>query len=117
MTFHGFGPVQPHVRPLVRGGRGPHARAVRGRVIRFTKVRALPESLGQCKLLEELCVPPAAVRDRGGAGAALLREALPRRAPGPPHAALDAAAGALPGVGRRPSPARAWLARAADRRA
>jgi hypothetical protein len=30
---------------------------------------------------------------------------------------LDAAAAALPVVGRRPSPARAWLARAADRRA
>jgi hypothetical protein len=59
----------------------------------------------------------AAVRVRGGAGAALLRVALPRRALGPSHAALDAAAAALPVVGRRPSPARARLARAADRRA
>ncbi len=51
--------------------------AVRGRIIYNTKVKALSESLGQCKLLETLCVPrppPAtAVRDRGGAGAALLR--------------------------------------------
>jgi hypothetical protein len=50
-------PVRPHVRPSLRDGRGPHARAVRGRSIASTKVRALPESLGQCKLLEELCVP------------------------------------------------------------
>jgi hypothetical protein len=34
----------------------------------------------------------AAVRVCGGAGAALLRVALPRRAPGPRNAALDAAA-------------------------
>ncbi len=33
------------------------ARAVRGRSIAFTKVLALPESLGQCKLFEGLCVP------------------------------------------------------------
>jgi hypothetical protein len=59
----------------------------------------------------------ALLRVRGGAGAALLREALPRRALGPHRAALDAAAAALPVVGRRPSPAHAWLARAADRRA
>jgi hypothetical protein len=50
-------PVRPHVRPSSCGGRGPHARAVRGRVIHSTKVTALPESLGQCKLLETLCVP------------------------------------------------------------
>jgi hypothetical protein len=31
--------------------------AVRGRDIGATKVTALPESLGQCKLLEKLCVP------------------------------------------------------------
>ncbi len=59
----------------------------------------------------------AAVRVRGGVGAALLRLALARRALGPSRAALDAAAAASPDVGRRPSPARAWLARAADRRA
>jgi hypothetical protein len=59
----------------------------------------------------------AAVRVCGGAGAALLREALPRRALWPSRAALDAAAAALPVVGRRPSPAHAWLARAADCRA
>jgi hypothetical protein len=41
----------------MHGGRGPHARAVRGRSIFSTKVKALPEWLGQCKLLEELCVP------------------------------------------------------------
>jgi hypothetical protein len=39
--------------------------------------------------------------------------ALPHRALGPSRAALAAAAAALPVVGRRPSPARAWLARAA----
>jgi hypothetical protein len=50
-------PVHPHVRPLSRGGCGPHARAVRGRYIAYTKVNALPAWLGQCKLLEELCVP------------------------------------------------------------
>ncbi len=46
---------------------------------------------------------------------ALPRVALPRVALGPHRAALDAAA--LPVVGRRPSPAHARLARAADRRA
>jgi hypothetical protein len=94
--------LRPHVRPSSRGGRGPHARAVRGRDIASTKVRALPEWLGQCKLLGELCVPrpppPPPVRVRGGAGAALLREAPPRRALGPHSAALDAAAAALPVV-------------------
>jgi hypothetical protein len=93
------------------------ARAVRGRSIASTKVRALPESLGQCKLLETLCVPrpppPPPVRVRGGAGAAPRRVALPRRALGPHRAALDAAA--LPVVGRRPSPAHGWRARP-DRR-
>jgi hypothetical protein len=40
----------------------PCARRVRphGRSIFSTKVTALPESLGQCKLLEYLCVPPPA---------------------------------------------------------
>ncbi len=52
-------PVRPHDCPLVRGGRGPHAHAVRGRSIYSTKVKALPESLGQCKLLEYLCVRAA----------------------------------------------------------
>jgi hypothetical protein len=56
----------------------------------------------------------AAVRVCGGAGAALLRVALPRRALGPHSAAFGAAAAALPVVGRRPSPARAWLANVAD---
>jgi hypothetical protein len=59
----------------------------------------------------------AAVRVRGGAGAALLRVALPRRALGPRRAALDAAAGALPVVGRGRAPrAHGWRARP-DRRA
>ncbi len=51
----------------------PHARAVCGRSIHSTKVKALPESLGNWKLLETLCVPPATatVRVRCGAGAAL----------------------------------------------
>ncbi len=67
-------PVRPHICSLLRGGRGPHARVVRGRDISSTKVTALPDFLCRCKLLEELCVPPAAaVRVRGGAGAALLR--------------------------------------------
>jgi hypothetical protein len=68
----------------------------------------------------------AAVRVRGGAGAALLRVALPRRALGPHSAALDAAAAALPVVGRgraprthgwraRPTAARSGWARAARR--
>ncbi len=53
----------------------------------------------------------AAVRVRGGAGAALLRVALPRRAPG--RAALDAAAAAaLPVVGRGRAPrTHGWRAR------
>jgi hypothetical protein len=50
-------PVRRHVRPSSRGGRGPHARSVHGRSIYATNVHALPESLGRCKLLEELCVP------------------------------------------------------------
>jgi hypothetical protein len=98
-------PVRPHFRPSLRGGRGPHAHVVRGRIISSTKVKALPEWLGQCKLLETLCVRTRrlhAMRVRCGA---LLRRAL-----GPSRAALDAAAAALPVVGRRPSRARAWLA-------
>ncbi len=65
-----FNPTSAH---WLRGGRKPHGRAVGGRWIASTKVRALPEWLGQCKLLETLCVPPAAaaaVRVSGGAGAA-----------------------------------------------
>ncbi len=66
-----------------------------GRSIASTKVRALPESLGRCKLLEELCVPrppppppfaSAAVpvlRCCRGAGAALRV----RGGPEPPGAA------------------------------
>ncbi len=59
----------------------------------------------------------AAVRVGGGAGAALLRMALPRRALGWHHAALDAAAAALPVVGRgRATRAHGWRPRP-DRRA
>jgi hypothetical protein len=71
-------PVRPHVRPLFRGGRGPHARAVRGRRVASTKVKALPEWLGQCMLLEDLCVPRPPRRrharsQRCRRGAVLLR--------------------------------------------
>ncbi len=97
----------------------PH---VRGRSISSKKVRALPEWLGQCKLLETLCVPRpprrrrarsrAAVRVRGGFGAALLPRALPRRALNLNHAALDAAAAVSPVVGRgRARRAHGWRAR------
>ncbi len=56
----------------------------------------------------------AAVRVRGGAGAALRRVALPRRTLGPHHAALDAAAAALPVVGRGRAPrAHGWRGRPA----
>ena len=55
----------------------PHTRAVRGRVISATKVKALPESLGQCKLLETLCVgaaaPPAVRASAAERAFALLR--------------------------------------------
>jgi hypothetical protein len=40
----------------------PHARALHGRFIDNTKVKALPEWLCNCKLLESVCVPPAARR-------------------------------------------------------
>jgi hypothetical protein len=105
--FHGSAPFDPT---------SAHCRVAGGRAIYATKVKALPESLGQCKLLETLCVPrppPVRVRVRGGAGAALLPRALPRSAQGWHHVALNAAAEMLPVVGRRPSPAHAWLARAA----
>jgi hypothetical protein len=55
---------------------------------------------------------PAAVRVRGGAGAALLRVRCRALGAGPWHAALDAAAAALPVVGRR---ARARMAGARSR--
>ncbi len=120
VSFAWLRPVRLHVRPSLRGGRGPHARAVRGRWITSTKVRALPESLGQCKLLEELCVPrppppplfafaavPAlrcgAWRCRTGALGRTARRWMRRRW----RCRLPAAA----------DPAHAWLAPAADRRA
>jgi hypothetical protein len=71
--------------------------------------------------LEELCVPrPPPPPPCACAAVPALRCCAWRcraGALGPHSAALDAAAAALPVVGRRPSPARAWLARAADRRA
>ena len=50
--------------PIVARRARPHARAVRGRSISSTKVKALPEWLGQCKLLEQLCVPRPPPRRR-----------------------------------------------------
>jgi hypothetical protein len=50
--------------PIVARRARPHARTVRGRSIDATKVRALPESLGRCTLLEELCVPRPPPRRR-----------------------------------------------------
>ncbi len=93
-------PVCPHVYPCF-------ARAVRGRYISSTKVRALPESLGRCKLLEKLCVPPPP--PCAFAAVPALRCCACAAAPGAgPHlAAFDAAAAALPVAGRRPSASRA----------
>jgi hypothetical protein len=103
--------------PIVARRVRPHARAVRGRSISFTKVQALPEWLGQCKLLETLCVPrrAAAVRVCGGAGAALLTRGA--AAPGAGAAPLGVGCGGGGVAGRRLSaePTHAWLARAADR--
>jgi hypothetical protein len=115
VSFYGFGRFGPTSVHDARRAR-PHVRAVHGRIIYGTKVKALPEWLGQCKLLEQLCVRARRRRRRarvcGGAGAALLPRALPRRALGRHHAALDAAAAALPvvAVGRAPG---AWLGPAA----
>ncbi len=47
-----FEPVSAH---CCAAGAPAHAR---GRFISSTKVKALPKSLGQCKLLQTLCVPP-----------------------------------------------------------
>jgi hypothetical protein len=90
------------------GGRGWHARVVRGRSIHFTKLRALPEWLGRCKLLENLCVPrppPRAASRACRAG----RWAAPR--------GVGCGGGGVASRRPRPSPARACLAPAADRRA
>ncbi len=57
------------------------------------------------------------MRPAATAAALRVRVALPCRALGPRDAALDAAAAASPVVGRRPSPARAWLAPLSDQRA
>ncbi len=91
-----------------------------GRLIRYTKVRALPESLGQCKLLETLCVPhPPACLLCAFAPLPALRccACATARGAGPRRAALDAAAAVLPVVGRGRAPrAHGWRA-TADRRA
>jgi hypothetical protein len=79
VTLYGFARSTFTSVPWCAAGAG-RMRVVRGRSIAFTKVHALPESLGQCKLLEELCVAPAAVRVCGGAGAALPRVRAGRRA-------------------------------------
>ncbi len=100
----------------------PHASAVHGRYIAYTKVKALPESLGQCKLLQTLCVPrppppppcafaavPAlrccAWRFRAGAPGLTARRRMRRRrrcrssAAVEPHARM---------AGARGRPARVW---------
>ena len=68
----------PNQAAHMRSGRGgTHALcAVHGRRIYTTNVKALPESLGKCTLLEILCVPPppARLRGCGNASAALLCE-------------------------------------------
>ena len=85
---------------MSRGGRGRTRAAVRGRSIGGTKVKALPEWLGRCKLLETLCVrarpPPCAFRLRCAAAACA---AAAGRWAGTARR-LDAAAAVLPAVGR-----------------
>ncbi len=86
-TRGGFGPFD-HVFPWLCGGRGPHARAVRGSDIAYTKVTALPDSLGQCKLLQFLCVMPAAPPPCAFAAVPALRCCACAAAPGAgPHQA------------------------------
>jgi hypothetical protein len=71
--FRGFGPFDPTSSHGCAGGAAARV-AVGGRWISSSKVKALPDWLGQCKLLENLCVHSrrhAAVRVCGGAGAAL----------------------------------------------
>jgi hypothetical protein len=83
VTFCGFGPFEPMSVRVARRAR-PHARAVHCRWIFSTKVKALPEWLGQCKLLETLCVPPQPrrlARSRRRRRCAAAR-AVPRRALG-----------------------------------
>ncbi len=52
--LHGFGPFVPTSAHWCAAGA-----VVRGRYIHSTKVTALPESLGKCKLLKTLCVRAA----------------------------------------------------------
>jgi hypothetical protein len=116
VTFHGFGPFAPTSAHRRAAGAGRHAGAVRGRYISGTKVRALPEWLGQCKLLEELCVPrPSPPPPCAFAVVPALRCCAWRCRAGalePPRAALYAAAAALPVVGRGRAPrAHGWRVR------
>ncbi len=118
MTFHGFGPFDPtsaHRRAAGAGRKGALCTAGPSPPRRCGRSPSGSAGSSSWRNCASRPAAAAAVRVRGGAGAALRRVALPRRALGPSRAALDAAA--LPVVGRRPSPARAWLARAADRRA
>ena len=81
----------PNQAAHMRSGRGgTHALcAVHGRrIYNTTNVKALPESLGKCTLLEILCVPPppARLRGCGNASAALLCvRAACRAGAGPPR--------------------------------
>jgi hypothetical protein len=71
-TSCGFGPFEPTPIQCRAAGVVSRARGLHGRYISSTKLKALPEWLGQCTLLYYLCVPPrrpAAVRVCGGAGA------------------------------------------------
>jgi hypothetical protein len=89
-------------RPSIVARRArPHACAVRGRYIFSTKVKALPEWLGQCRLLQTLCV-----RARRRCRTRRCRRCACAAAPGdgPHRAALDAAAAALPVAGRGRAP-------------
>jgi hypothetical protein len=114
VTFHGFARSTPRL-PIVARRARPHVREGHGRSIYSTKVKALPESLGQCKLLQYLCVAPAAAPPPCAFAVvpALCRCAC-AAAPGarPHHAALVAAAAVLPVVGRGRAPrVQGWRAR------
>ena len=110
--------VRAHVCPFCAAGAAARARGA-GQGHRLHEGEGAP---GVARPVQGLGVPvrpargPAALRVRGGAGAALLPRTLLRRALGRRHAALDAAAAALP-VAPAAEPARAWLEPAADRRA
>jgi hypothetical protein len=119
-SFAWLRPFRPHGCPSVRGGRGPHARAVLyGRFISGTRVTALPESLGQCKLLEYLCVPRPPPRCARSRRCRRVRCCRVRCRAGRWAAPRGVGCGGNGVAGRRPqpSPAHACLAPSADRRA